>query len=550
MDNKNVWQLANVWEVVAETIPNSPAIISESMNLSWSEYERAAARVAQTFVSAGLEPGAKVAIYSYNRPEYLIGQFGAVKARMCPVNVNYRYLEAELAYIIDNSDAEAVIFESSFAPRVAAIRDQIPQVKVFLEICDGDEPKLEGAVAFDSAMTDPDPMPLIERSSSDIYMIYTGGTTGNPKGVMYEQGAFSQVLATMACAFRELPPPATPGDLAPSVKRFESEGALSRSLPACPIMHGTGMWIGVFIPHSLGAGAVLYYNKTFDSQKLMQQVADEKVQELIIVGDAFGKPIVQELERADAAGAPYDLSAMRLVGSSGVMFSSQVKRGLLKYMDANIVDSMGASEGSFATSITNRENVDEYKTARFTLSPSAKVITEEGKEVEPGSGEIGLICSSILVPLGYYKDPVKSAATFREFNGVRYSVPGDYATVEADGTITLLGRGSICINSGGEKIYPEEVEEAMKSSESVYDCLVVGVPDDKFGQAVTAVYTTSSGRPADAEHLKAHVRERIAAYKAPRHYVWVEKLDRAVNGKADYKTAKRLAYEALGHALD
>jgi fatty-acyl-CoA synthase len=277
----------------------------------------------------------------------------------------------------------------------------------------------------------------------------------------------------------------------------------------------------------------------------MRLVERERVQELVIVGDAFAKPIVDALDQAATDGAPMDLNSVRLIGSSGVMFSAAVKQGLLRHMDANIVDSMGASEGSFASSVTNRENVNSYKTAKFELSPFAKVIKEDGTPVTPGSGEMGLICSAALVPVGYYKDPVKSAATFKEFDGVRYSVPGDYATVEADGTITLIGRGSICINSGGEKIYPEEVEEAMKAHAEVYDCLVVGVPDDKFGQAVTAVYSAPAGAQ-DAAELKGHVRSLIADYKAPRHYVLVDTVPRAVNGKADYKTAKKQALQALG----
>ncbi|MDG0980006.1 MAG: AMP-binding protein [Halieaceae bacterium] len=544
MNSGSVWNLANVWEVVTDTIPLEPAIISDTLNLSWQEYELAAACMAQTLVDAGLEPGSKVAIYSYNRAEYLIAQFGALKARLCPVNVNYRYLEAELAYIIDNSDAEAVVYESAFASRLEAILSDIPAVKVFVEIDPPGASALPNAISFEHAISG-SAMPRIEREASDVYMLYTGGTTGNPKGVMYEQGGFAKVLATMASAFRGLPPPETPADLVPSVKEFAEQGTLSRSLPACPLMHGTGMWIGVFIPQSLGAAAVIYYNQTFDPNELMRLVERERVQELVIVGDAFAKPIVDALDKAVEAGTPMDLSPVRLVGSSGVMFSASVKQGLLRHMDANIVDSMGASEGSFATSITNRENVNEYKTARFELSPFAKVLKEDGTPVTPGSGEMGLICSAALVPVGYYKDPVKSASTFKEFDGVRYSVPGDYATVEADGTITLIGRGSICINSGGEKIYPEEVEEAMKAHTDVYDCLVVGVADDKFGQAVTAVYSAPAGAQSSAE-LKAHVRGLIADYKAPRHYVWVDAVPRAVNGKADYKTAKKLALQALG----
>lgn len=540
------WQMADIWENIAEAIPGKPAIVDGDKRYSWAQYENRAARVAQLLTDHGLEPGAKLSIYSYNSAEYMETQFGAFKARICPVNVNYRYLEAELTHVINNSDSEALVFQAQFAPRVAAIRDQLDQVKLFLEIDDGSGQHLEGAVSYEQALLSTEPMPVIERSNDDLYMLYTGGTTGMPKGVMYDHKTFASALLAKGFEMRELEPPTDASSFGPLVEQLHAAGAASRSIPACPIMHGTGMWIGAMIPHSLGGCVVLFDNSHFDPVALWQLAEDEKVTDITIVGDVFAKPMLAALEDAKTAGQAFDLSSLQMMGSSGVMWSTEVKRGLLEHLPhIAIVDSMGSTEGSMGTSITTVENIDIDQTAKFEMNPTTKVLTEEGKPVAPGSGEMGLICNGGMVPLGYYKDEAKSAATFRTFDGVRYSIPGDFATVEADGSITLLGRGSACINSGGEKIFPEEVEEALKTHESVYDCLVVGLPDDRFGQKVTAVLSIADGASFNEAELNDHVRSKLAAYKAPRAIVLVDEVPRAANGKAGYKAAREIALERL-----
>ena len=548
MSETAIWHMADIWEHVADAIPDSEAVIFDTNRLSWKDYENQAARVAQIFVQEGISQGAKISIYSYNSAEYLVAQFGAFKARMCPINVNYRYLETELAHVINNSDSEAIVFQAAFAPRLEAIRDQFTQVKLFLEIEDGSGEHLEGALSYSEALKNSGPMPRIERSDDDIYMLYTGGTTGLPKGVMYDHKTFSKSLITKAMELRGLPIPEKPADVGPVVAALAAKGLSPRCIPACPLMHGTGMWVGVVIPHSLGGTAILFDNKRFDPDALLKLIEAEKAQEVVIVGDVFAKPLAKALSTAKAAGRPYDMSSLRMVNSSGVMFSSDAKKDILEHMDVTIFDSMGSTEGSIGVSIANRDSIKGDKTAKFQLSPTSKVMTEDGREIEPGSGDVGLLCNGGMVPIGYYKDEAKSAETFKTFNGVRYAVPGDYARLEADGTITLLGRGSTCINSGGEKIYPEEVEEALKSYEAVYDCLVVGVPDDRFGQAVTAVFSVNGGQTIESAALKNHVRELLADYKAPRHYILTEKVPRADNGKADYKTAKSIALKDLGLA--
>ena len=540
------WQMADIWENIARAIPDKPAIVDGDKRYSWAEYENRAARVAQVLTDHGLEPGAKLSIYSYNSAEYMETQFGAFKARICPVNVNYRYLEAELTHVINNSDSEALVFQAQFAPRVAAIRDQLDQIKLFLEIDDGSGEHLDGAISYETALQSAEPMPVIERSDDDLYMLYTGGTTGMPKGVMYDHKTFASRLLAKGFEMRMMEPPTDASGFGPLVQQLHAAGAVSRAIPACPLMHGTGMWIGAMIPHSLGGCVILFNNAHFDPAALWQLAAREKVTDITIVGDVFAKPMLAALDDAKANGQVPDLSSLLMMGSSGVMWSTEVKRGLLVHLpQMAIVDSIGSTEGSMGVSITTAENVDTDQTAKFDMNPTTVVLTEEGQPVAPGSGEMGLICNGGMVPLGYYKDEAKSAATFKTFDGVRYSIPGDFATVEADGSITLLGRGSACINSGGEKIFPEEVEEALKTHESVYDCLVVGLPDDRFGQKVAAVLSIADGARFDEAALAEHVRTKLAAYKAPRAFILVDEVPRAANGKAGYKAAKEIALDRM-----
>ncbi|HEY9091451.1 acyl-CoA synthetase [Parasphingorhabdus sp.] len=539
------WHMADIWENIAGAIPDKPAIVDGAKRYSWSEYEQRAAKLARVLTDHGLKPGAKIAIYAYNCAEYMEAQFAAFKARICPVNVNYRYLEAELTHVINNSDSEALVYHAQFAPRVAAIRDQLTQVKLFLEIDDGSGEHMTGAVDYETALNSADPMPVIPRSDDDLYMLYTGGTTGMPKGVMYDHKTFSRALFTKGFEMREMTIPEGADGFGPLVRALHSAGASGRSIPACPIMHGTGMWIGAMIPHALGGCVILFNNRHFDPHALWKLADAEKATDITIVGDVFAKPMLAALNEAKTAGTPYDLSSLQMMSSSGVMWSAEVKKGLLDNIEMAIIDSMGSTEGSMGSSVTTRETTAIDRTASFEMAETTKILTEDGREVKPGSGEIGLICNGGMVPLGYYKDAEKSAATFRTFNGVRYSIPGDYAMVEADGSVTLLGRGSVCINSGGEKIFPEEVEEALKTHDSVYDCLVVGVPDDRFGEKITAVLSLSDGCCLDEDALHSHIRSRLADYKTPRSFLVIDDVPRAANGKPGYKAAKEIALKML-----
>lgn len=538
------WHFADIWETVADAVPDQEAVVHGTSRRSWADYENRAARLAQVFTDHGLGPVSKVALFSYNNPEYLEAQFGIFKFRGVPINVNYRYFETELIYLFDNSDSEALVFQAQFAERIAAIRDRLPNIKLFLEIDDGSGGHLDGAVAYEDAIKTTDPMPRIERSEDDIYMLYTGGTTGMPKGVMYRHGDFSEGLM-LGYDVRGLPRPTDARELSLTVQALRDAGASPRSIPGCPLMHGTGMWLGAMIPHHMGGTVVTFTNTHFDAHALWQLAADEKATDIAIVGDAFAKPMLKALEAAKAGGTPFDLTPLVLLISSGVMFTTDVKRGILEHVDCTIFDAMGSTEGSMGSSVMNRET-PASETAKFVMNETTKVFTDDGREVKPGSGEIGMIANGGFTPIGYFKDEEKSAVTFREIDGHRYSFPGDYATIAEDGTLVLLGRGSVCINTGGEKVFPEEVEEAVKSHPDVYDCLVVGVTDERFGERVTAVTSFLSGRQVGEGDLIEWLHGKLAGYKLPRSIVAVPEVQRAANGKADYKWAKETAVERVG----
>jgi fatty-acyl-CoA synthase len=537
-------QFATIWESIADSIGDSPAVTQGTVTRTWSEYEQRASRLASALVDAGLQPQSKVGLYLYNSNEYLEAQFATFKFRGVPVNVNYRYLDEELLYLLDNSDAEALFFHSSLGDRVARVVDRLPKLKLLVEVSDDGEHHVVTAIPYNTLLADYDPMPRITRDEDDIYMLYTGGTTGMPKGVMYQMGSLVDGFVNGGLAFIGMTPPAEISQLGTTVRDAHASGIRPITIPGCPIMHGTGMWIGAMMPQSGGAHVVTLQKRSFDAHEMFQVVQEKKATLAVVVGDSFVKPMIRALDEAIAKGTPYDASSLKMIASSGVMWTSEVKEALLDRIEhVVLLDAMGSSEGSMGTSISMKGLPP--KTAKFAVAPTTKVFTDDDREVVPGSGEIGKVAAGGAVPLGYYKDPEKSSKTFRTINGVRYSFPGDMATVEADGSLTLLGRGSQVINSGGEKIFPEEVEEAVKRVEGVLDCLVVGIDDEKFGQAVTAVASLSPGAKVEEAAIIANVKTQLAGYKAPKRVVFVTQIPRAPNGKADYKTARDMAIAGL-----
>ena len=359
---------------------------------------------------------------------------------------------------------------------------------------------------------------------------------------MYKQGLFlgSMMKTAFAMGF---PVPEDLEDIESLIKEKAASNELPVSLVGCPLMHGTGMWLGAFLPHLSGGSVVTMPSLGFDPDRLWREVESKKATSVVIVGDAFAKPMLDALDRAEESEKPYDLSSVKVIISSGVMWSEEIKNGLLRHHDMMLMDTMGSTEGGMGSSVSTRDNPP--KTAKFSINPGVIIIADDGEILKPGSEKIGLIGTSGLVPVGYYKDEKKSAETFREVNGVRYSFPGDYAKLEEDGTITLLGRGSNCINSAGEKIYPEEVEEAIKRNDEVFDCLVVGVDDEKFGQKVVAVVSLENNKDINEDSLVDATRSYIAGYKLPKKVIFVEQVERAPNGKANYKWAKNIANESF-----
>ncbi len=537
---------ATVWESIADAVPAHPALIHGPLTRSWRDFDTRAARLATGLASAGITVGSKIGLFLYNGPEYLEAQYAGFKMRAVPVNVNYRYLNDELAYLLDNADAEALIFHSSLSERVAQVRDRLPKLRFLVQVDDVNDgrPILDGAVAYEDVIANHAPAARIERHEDDIYMLYTGGTTGMPKGVMYAMGGMTNAFVQGGFPLIGLAPPANASEVAPLVAEVVRTGAAQVALPTCPLMHGTGMWLGALIPLLSGGTIVTLENHNFDGHEAMRAIEVNHVSTLVVVGDAMCRPLTRAVDEAVERDMPYDTSSLKMMISSGVMWTSETKEEVLdRIPHIMLLDAMGSSEGSMGMQVSAKGMAAE--TAKFQQTPTTKVFTEDDREIVPGSGEAGLVAAGGNVPLGYYKDPEKSARTFRVINGERYSFPGDWATVDADGSIRLLGRGSQCINTGGEKVFPEEVEEAVKRTEGVLDCLVVGLPDAKFGEAVTAVVSLEGGgaRP-DGPAIIQSVKAQLSGFKAPKRVVFVTDVPRTPNGKADYKTAKQLALES------
>ena len=530
-----------IWEAIADAVPQQAAVVQGDRRVGWRDYEQRAARMAQALLDAGVGPGSKVGMYLYNSPEYCETNFAAMKVRGVPINVNYRYLDDELHYLLDNADIEALVFHTSLGDRVARVRDRLDRVRLLVEVDDGAAPDglthVEGAVRYEDLQATLAPAQRIEPRGDELYIFYTGGTTGMPKGVMYPLENFTDLFLRSYPPMIGLPRPEHPDELPATAMRLYQAGIPLVAMSAPPLMHGTGCWFGMMTPHLFGGTAVLLRERRLDPVELWDAVEREGVQQVIIVGDAFAKPLLRALD-----GSPdrWDLSSLHLIVSTGAMFSSEVKRGLIQHIPAlAIADVLGSTAGGMGSSITTRDTPGN-ETAKFTLLATSKVFTDDGREVEPGSGEIGAVANGGLIPLGYYKDPEKSARTFREVNGTPYSFPGDMATVATDGTLVLYGRGSNCINTGGEKVFPEEVEETLKRHAAVEDALVFGVPDDRFGQRVAGVVSLSPDRSASTEDILADARCHLSSYKLPREICVVDQVPRAPNGKANYPTAREL----------
>ncbi len=546
------WIFADVWEAVADAQPDAPALTHGDRTLSWSEFDRRADAVARWLLGAEVGHQDKVALYLYNGPEYLEATFACLKLGLVPINTNYRYADDELVYLWENADTVAVVFHGIFVERIEGIRPRVPGIRSWLWVDDGTGPCPHWAVPYEDAASTEDPatpgpvarvQPPWARTPDDVYMLYTGGTTGMPKGVMWRQDdLFARLNGS---GFRRYPEDAGPDAVRAELER---SGRGSTLLPACPLMHGTGGFTALECL-SEGGRVVTLTSRQFDPVELLDTVMREQVNALVIVGDVFAKPILACL---DAHPDQWDLTSLVGIISSGVMWSEETKHGLLgHYPGMLLVDAFSSSEAlGMGTSVSSGDS--SARTARFSLGAEVRVIDADGRDVEPGSGASGVLALGGRIPLGYYKDEAKSASTFRVIDGVRYSVPGDYAEVGTDGSIHLLGRGSVVINTGGEKVYPEEVEEAIKTIDGVADAVVVGIPDERFGEEIVAVVEPSEGADPDSlrpEVVINHVKARLAGYKAPRRVRLVSTIGRSPAGKVDYARHRAETAEWAGVAL-
>ncbi len=529
------WNYADVWEVVADTLPDAPALIQGDRSQTWAQTDRRANGVGRWLLDRDVAHQDKVALYLYNCPEYLEAIFASFKVGLVPVNTNYRYGEDELVYLWDNADVVAVVFHGSFSDRIEGFADRVPQVRSWLWVDDGIGPcpawatPYEDAASTGSTGSSQRPVPPWGRSGDDIYMLYTGGTTGMPKGVMWRQ---DDLFARMnAAGFRRYGDEAGLEDIR---RELRQNGPGMTLLPACPLMHGTG-GITALECLSEGGSVVTLVGHHFDPIELLDTVEREKVNGLIIVGDAFAKPILAAL---DEHPGRWDLSSLLGIVSSGVMWSEETKQGLLRHSSTVLLlDAFSSSEAIGMGASVSSGGATAH-TAQFTLGPDVQVLDPEGKPVHPGSGEVGVLAIGGRNPIGYYKDEAKTAATFKTYDGVRYSIPGDYAEVDEDGEIHLLGRGSVVINTGGEKVYPEEVEEAVKTYPGVADAVVVGIPNERFGEEIVAAVELApetASSTVSAEDIREHVKKRLATYKAPRKVRFVSSIGRSPSGKVDYK---------------
>jgi len=530
--------LAHALDIVTEIRADEDSLIQGDRHVSWRQVERRARNLSAWMIERGASHQGKVAVYTYNHPAYMESVYAAFKASLVPVNVNYRYQAEELRYLLDNSDTEIVVVHEDFAPLLEEVLEGLPRVVGVLVVEETgayDIASIAGAAPYEATAESDRPAALAKLSPDDLMFLYTGGTTGMPKGVMWRQGDIFTRFGGGGIG-------ATP-ETDEAYREFVKNPPIRyRSLIGPPLMHGTG-WFQAMIAWLVGGVVVVLESaKKLDAAELWRTVDAEKITSITIVGDPFAKPMAKELEEnADA----YDISSVVMIASSGVMWSEETKQRLLAHHSGLVLaDAFGSAEAiglgmSFTTA------AGSVQTGKFQLSDSTKLFNADLELIESKPGARGLVGVGGLQPIGYYKDPEKSAKTFVECEAGRFSVPGDWAEVNEDGlTLTLLGRGSVCINTGGEKVFPEEVEEVIKRFEGVKDVVVVGIPDDRWGEAITAVVSSHEGE-LDGAAIIEHVKGSLAGYKAPKYVVQVPEVYRSPAGKADFKRTRQMAMEQL-----
>ena len=528
-----------VWEAFARELPDAIAISEPGRDYSYAEFGERSARLAAALADAGVGPGDKVACYLYNGAAYLETVFAAFKLGAVPVNVNYRYTSEELFALLADADAAAMVFSAELAGNVTDVAARLPSLRLLVKVGAGaavPDVAVPGAAELGELLAAHAPRPARPRPGSDELFMYTGGTTGKPKGVIWrlsdlmhsmEVSVFQRIGVTAL--------PATPGEAVRVAAAARSAGRSPVMMPAVPLMHATGLFnsMGTLLA---GGRVVTARPGRLDPRHVWETVTAQRVRTLVVAGNAVCQPLVDELAAAERAGRPHDLSSLDSVVSSGTVLSDRLKRALHERASVTITDAIASSEGGpFAYAVTS--SVDDLP-ARFYPAAPTKVLAGD-MPVAPGSGQVGVLAFGGPIPLGYYKDTAKTTATFRTVDGVRYTMPGDLAVVEQDGAIRFLGRGAGVINTGGEKVHPQEVEDALLAHPDVTDASVVGVPDETWGERVMAVVATGSTALTEAE-LRDAVRVRLAGYKVPRRIVLLPSLPRTPAGKLELAEVRRI----------
>lgn len=538
------YNIADLFERAVDAVPDRLALVCGDRRLTYAEMDAEANRLANHLLEQGFGHGDHIGIYGQNSAEWLIAMVAIFKIRAVPININFRYVEDELVYIFDNADLVALVHSREYIPQIEAVQAKVPGVRHLVMIDDPSsaDPEAIGSIPWSAAIADASPeRPQLDRTDDDHYVIYTGGTTGMPKGVVWRHEDVFYALGGGVDAYTN--ERVTHGHQLAEKAAATENPMVSLNTP--PLMHGAAQWGAL---RFLFEGGTVVFVPRFDPDLVFDAIDRDGVNTVMITGDAMARPLVEALE---ADPDRWDLSSLVVLSSSAAIFSPSVKERMLELLpNIMIVDAIGSSESGMngmVVQVKGQTITQGGGGPTVTAGRDAVVLDDDLRPLEPGTGVVGKLARGGNIPIGYYKDPVKTAATFVTApDGTRYVVAGDFATLEADGTISLLGRGSVCINSGGEKIYPEEVEGVLKAHPEVYDTLVVGVPDERWGQAVCAVVQPRHpDAPPSLEDLAAHCRAHLAAYKTPRHLVVVDRIERSPAGKPDYPWAAQVAADAV-----
>jgi 3-oxocholest-4-en-26-oate---CoA ligase len=518
-----VFNLADLWEAVADHVPDRIALRCGAQCRTYAQLEERSNRLAHWYLEQGVKTGDRIGLYLQNCVEHVEAMLAAYKVRAVPVNINYRYTAGELAHLFNDADLVGVVHQWGFLDRLSEVE---PHVTVRWRLATG--PAYDGALAASRSDRDFGP-----RSADDLYILYTGGTTGFPKGVVWRQeDAF---FACMGGGNPALPEVATVDELLGRIAPVPSIFLL-----LAPLMHAAGGW--VVLLHLFSGNEVVLWSGSLDPSEVWRTIEREKVTATSTVGDAVMRPL---LDAWDAFDPKPDIGSLAVVSSGGAPLSPALRdRFLATFPSVPLSDAYGSSETGIQAGRLFLGPTGDAPEPQFTPQQAVVMDEETRRPVVPGSGVVGRVARTGRIPLGYHKDPARSAATFVEWDGRRWSLTGDMATVGEDGTITLLGRGSLCINTGGEKVYPEEVEGALRGSRAVYDVVVVGVPDERWGERVVAVVEPTPGTDPSEEALQRLVRTSLAGYKVPKQVVFVDEVVRSPSGKADYRWAAEVAASA------